>query len=59
MKMNRFLLVSTALWFASTVATFADNPFLGTWKLDESKSTFASGSHLRIKPSPILKATMT
>ena len=39
MKINRFLLVSAALWFAATAATFAANPHLGTWKLNESKST--------------------
>ena len=44
MKINRFLLVSAALWFAATAVTFAENPQLGTWKLDESKSTFAPGA---------------
>ena len=44
MKINRFLLVSAAFWFAATAVTFADNPQLGTWKLDESKSTFAPGA---------------
>ena len=43
MTINRFLLVSAALWFAATTATPAENPHLGTWKLDESKSTFAAG----------------
>jgi hypothetical protein len=44
MKMNRLLFVSAVLWLAATAPTFADNPHLGTWKLDESKSTFAPGS---------------
>ena len=44
MKMNRFLLVAAVLWFAGTAATFAANPHLGTWKLNESKSQFAPNS---------------
>ena len=44
MKINRFLLVAAVLWFAATVATFAANPQLGTWKLNESKSQFAPNS---------------
>ena len=36
--------MSAAFWFAATAVTFADNPHLGTWKLDESKSTFAPGA---------------
>ena len=44
MKINRFLLVAAVLWFAATAATFAANPHLGTWKLNESKSQFAPNS---------------
>ena len=44
MKINRFLLVVAMLWFAATAATFAANPHLGTWKLNESKSQFAPNS---------------
>jgi len=44
MRINRFLLVSSALWFALTAATVAANPHLGTWKLNESKSEFAPHS---------------
>ena len=44
MKINRFLLVAAVLWFAATAATFAANPQLGTWKLNESKSQFAPNS---------------
>jgi ribosomal protein S11 len=43
MRTNRFVLVSAALWFTATAATFAASAHLGTWKLNESKSTFASG----------------
>ena len=38
------MLVSVALWLTAAVATFAASAHLGTWKLNESKSTFASGS---------------
>ena len=44
MKLNRFLLVSAALWIAATVVTLAASPHLGTWKLDESKSTIGPES---------------
>src|SRR4029453_3985348 len=44
MKIDRFLLVAAVLWFATTAATFAANPHLGTWKLNESKSQFAPNS---------------
>jgi flavin-dependent dehydrogenase len=40
MRTKRFLLLSAALWFTTAAATFAANPHLGTWKLDESKSKF-------------------
>lgn len=43
MKTNRLLLVIAALVFASTAASFA-SPMLGTWKLNESKSTFPPGA---------------
>jgi len=44
MRINRFLLVSSALWLTATAATFAESLQLGTWKLNESKSEFASGA---------------
>ena len=44
MRTNRFMLVSAALWFTATAATFAASAHLGTWKLNESKSTFAPGA---------------
>ncbi len=43
MKTNRAMLVALALLIA-TASTFAANPHLGTWKLNESKSQFASGA---------------
>ncbi len=43
MKMNRFLLIS-AMLSLSAISTFAASPFLGTWKLNESKSNFALGA---------------
>ena len=37
------MLVTVALLLTATAATFAASAHLGTWKLNESKSTFASG----------------
>jgi hypothetical protein len=44
MKLNRFLLITAALCFTATAATFAASAHLGTWKLDESKSTMPADS---------------
>ena len=44
MKMNRFLLVSAMLCLTAAAATVPSSPFLGTWKLNESKSKFAPGA---------------
>ena len=43
MKTNRTILVAVALLLTATAATFAASAHLGSWKLNESKSTFASG----------------
>jgi hypothetical protein len=40
---NRITAVVTALSFAATVACFAANPQMGTWKLNEGKSKLAPG----------------
>ena len=40
---TRTTAVVTALSFAATVAYFAANPQMGTWKLNEGKSTLALG----------------
>jgi hypothetical protein len=40
---TRITAVVTALSFAATVACFAANPQMGTWKLNEAKSKFAPG----------------
>ena len=39
----RIIAVVTALSFAATVACFAANPQMGTWKLNEGKSKIAPG----------------
>ena len=44
MRINRFMLLSAALWFTAAASTFAASAHFGTWKLNESKSTFASGA---------------
>lgn len=44
MKMNRLLLVCAALCLATAAPTFAASAHLGTWKLDESKSTIGPNS---------------
>ena len=38
------MLVALALLLTATATTFAANALMGTWKLNESKSTFAPGS---------------
>jgi hypothetical protein len=43
MRTNRTILVALALLLTATAATFAANPLMGTWKLNESKSKFAPG----------------
>ena len=40
---TRITAVVTALSFAATVACFAANPQMGTWKLNEGKSKIAPG----------------
>src|SRR6188474_2371354 len=40
---TRITAVVTALSFAATVACFAANPQMGTWKLNEGKSKVAPG----------------
>ena len=40
---TRITAVVTALSFAATVASFAANPQMGTWKLNEGKSKLAAG----------------
>jgi hypothetical protein len=44
MRKNRTLLVALALLLTATVGTFAANPLIGTWKLNEDKSKFAPGA---------------
>jgi hypothetical protein len=41
---TRITAVVTALSFAATVACFAANPQMGTWKLNEGKSKLAPGT---------------
>ena len=43
MKINRIMLAVVALSIIAATATFAASAHLGTWKLKESKSKFASG----------------
>ena len=43
MRTNRTILVALAL-LLTTTATFAANPLVGTWKLNEGKSKFAPGT---------------
>jgi len=43
MKITRAILATAALWFTVTALAFADNPQIGTWKLNESKSKFSPG----------------
>ncbi len=37
-------MVALVLLLTATAATFADNPLMGTWKLNEGKSKFAPGA---------------
>jgi hypothetical protein len=39
----RLLLLTAALCFAGTALSFAQNPQMGTWKLDEAKSKIPAG----------------
>jgi len=43
MKITRTMLVTAALSFTAATATYAANPHLGTWKLNDSKSKPAPG----------------
>ncbi len=40
----RTIVLMLALWLIGIGACFAQNPFMGTWKLNESKSKLAPGS---------------
>jgi hypothetical protein len=40
----RTLLLSLALCFIGAAVSFADNPNMGTWKLNEAKSKIPAGS---------------
>jgi flagellar basal body rod protein FlgG len=42
MKARTIVLIA-ALWFIGVGVCFAQNPFMGTWKLNEAKSTLAPG----------------
>ena len=44
MTKNHTKLVTAALWLTAVAAAFAGSAHRGTWKLDESKSTFAPGA---------------
>jgi hypothetical protein len=44
MRISRTKLVAVALLLTTTAVTFAANPLMGTWKLNESKSTFTLGA---------------
>jgi len=39
----RTIVLTLALCFIAVAVCLAQNPFMGTWKLDEAKSTLASG----------------
>jgi hypothetical protein len=43
MMKTRIAVVAGAVWFSVTAACFAANPHIGTWKLNEAKSTLAPG----------------
>jgi len=43
MMKTRIAVVTVALSFAATVACFAANPHMGTWKLNEAKSKLVPG----------------
>lgn len=38
------LILTLALWFAGAAVSFAQNPQMGTWKLNEAKSKISAGS---------------
>ena len=40
----RVILLTIAVFFASAVVCLAQNPHMGTWKLNEAKSKFAAGA---------------
>jgi len=44
MKTTSTILVTAALWFTACALASADNPQIGTWKLNESKSKFSPGA---------------
>jgi hypothetical protein len=44
MRTNRTMLLALALLLTATAVTFAANPLIGTWKLNEAKSKFAPGA---------------
>ena len=41
---TRTIVLTMVLCFVATAVCFASNPQMGTWKLNEAKSTFASGA---------------
>ena len=41
-----------AVLLTATAATFADNPLMGTWKLNEGKSKFVPGATKNTMVSP-------
>jgi hypothetical protein len=43
-KTNRTILVTLGLLLTANATTFAANPLMGTWKLNEGKSKFAPGA---------------
>jgi hypothetical protein len=43
MMKSRTMILALALCFAATASCFADNPHMGTWKLNEAKSKIAPG----------------
>ncbi len=43
-KTNRTTLAAVALLLIATATTFAANPLMGTWKLNEGKSKFPAGA---------------
>ena len=43
-RTNRTTLAALAVLLTATAATFAANPLMGTWKLNEGKSKFAPGA---------------
>ena len=42
--MNRKTVLTTALWLTAVAVGFAADPNVGTWKLNEAKSTIAAGA---------------